>query len=105
MTLFMDVHSLGDAVSLDDVAKAHGADLETQDAYGVHYMRYWVSEDEGKIFYPSHGNVASATASPSLSAGPRPRPGSRNATSARVSVKYRIRSSRPISGNVRSRSS
>ena len=25
MTLFMDVHSLGDAVSLDDVAKAHGA--------------------------------------------------------------------------------
>ena len=50
MTLFMDVHSLGDAVSLDDVAKAHGADLETQDAYGVHYMRYWVSEDEGKIF-------------------------------------------------------
>jgi Protein of unknown function (DUF4242) len=50
MTLFMDVHSLGDAVSLDDVAKAHAADLETQDAYGVHYMRYWVSEDEGKIF-------------------------------------------------------
>ena len=53
MTLFMDVHSLGDAVSLDDVAKAHGADLETQDAYGVHYMRYWVSEDEGRSSTPA----------------------------------------------------
>jgi hypothetical protein len=31
---------------------------------------------------PSHGNVASATASLSLSAGPPPRRGSRNATSA-----------------------
>ena len=39
---------------------------------------------------PSYGNVASATASPSLSVGP-PRSGSRNATSAGVNVKYRIR--------------
>ncbi|CAM3309836.1 hypothetical protein PSET11_02482 [Arthrobacter ulcerisalmonis] len=42
---------------------------------------------------------------PSRSAGPRPRPGSTNATSAGVRVKKRNNSSRPISGNPRSRSS
>jgi hypothetical protein len=50
MPLYMDVHNLGAPVSLDDVAKAHAADLQTQDAHGVHYLRYWVNEDEGKIF-------------------------------------------------------
>jgi hypothetical protein len=50
MTLFMDVHNLGGPVTIDDVAKAHAADLETQDQYGVHYLRYWVDEGEGKIF-------------------------------------------------------
>jgi Protein of unknown function (DUF4242) len=50
MTLFMDVHNLGGPVTIDDVAKAHAADLETQDEYDVHYLRYWVDEGEGKIF-------------------------------------------------------
>jgi hypothetical protein len=50
MPLFMDVHNLGDAVSIDDVAKAHAADLEHQDDHGVHYLRYWVDEGQGKIF-------------------------------------------------------
>lgn len=50
MPLFMDVHNLGSGVAFDDVAKAHSADLATQDAYGVHYLRYWVDESEGKIF-------------------------------------------------------
>jgi len=54
---------------------------------------------------PSHGNVHSATDSPNRSAGPRPRPGSTNATSAGARVKNRNNSSRPISGNPRSRSS
>src|SRR5262249_31063 len=44
------------------------------------------------------------TASPSRSTGPRPRPGSTNATSAGVSVKHRISSSVPMSGYDRSRS-
>jgi hypothetical protein len=26
------------------------ADLETQEAYGVHYLRYWVDQEHGKIF-------------------------------------------------------
>ena len=50
MALFMDVHSLGDGVAMDDVAKAHQADLATQGAHGVDYLRYWVDESNGKIF-------------------------------------------------------
>jgi hypothetical protein len=50
MTLYMDVHSLDSGVKLADVANAHAADLATQDAYGVHYLRYWVDEGNGKIF-------------------------------------------------------
>jgi len=50
MPLFMDVHHMDGPVSMDDVAKAHAADLETQPDFGVHYMRYWVDEDHGKIF-------------------------------------------------------
>ena len=50
MALFMDVHTITDGVSADDVAKAHQADLETQAAHGVEYKRYWVDEKAGKIF-------------------------------------------------------
>jgi hypothetical protein len=50
MALYMDVHSLGDAVTVEDVAKAHEADLSHQDDHDVHYLRYWVDETNGKIF-------------------------------------------------------
>ena len=50
MALFMDVHNIAGGVSADDVAEAHGADLETQGKYGVSYLRYWVDETAGKIF-------------------------------------------------------
>ncbi len=50
MPLFMDVHSLGDGVTMQDVAKAHAADLATQDPHGVNYLRYWVDEGKGQIF-------------------------------------------------------
>jgi Protein of unknown function (DUF4242) len=50
MGLYIDVHNLAGPVTLDDVAKAHAADLETQDEHGVHYLRYWVDEGHGKIF-------------------------------------------------------
>jgi Protein of unknown function (DUF4242) len=50
MALFMDIHELNGAVALEDVANAHAADLATQDAHGVHYLRYWVDEGNGKIF-------------------------------------------------------
>jgi hypothetical protein len=50
MALFMDTHNLEGGVKASDVAQAHMADLKTQDEYGVHYLRYWVDEDAGKIF-------------------------------------------------------
>lgn len=51
MPLFMDVHeSLPEGATAADVARAHEADLKTQDAYGVKYMRYWVDESAGKVF-------------------------------------------------------
>ena len=50
MALFMDVHNISGGVSVDDVAKAHEADLATQDKHGVEYKRYWVDEKAGKIF-------------------------------------------------------
>lgn len=50
MALFMDVHNLDGGVTVDDVAKAHEADLATQGTHGVEYKKYWVNEAEGKIF-------------------------------------------------------
>jgi hypothetical protein len=50
MALFMDVHSMDGGVAVKDVAQAHAADLQTQDRFGVRYLRYWVDEGSGKIF-------------------------------------------------------
>lgn len=50
MPLFLDVHTIEGGVGADDVAKAHRADLETQEAHGVNYLRYWLDEAAGKIF-------------------------------------------------------
>lgn len=50
MPLFMDSHDLHGPVSAEEVAKAHAADLATQERYGVSYERYWVDESQGRIF-------------------------------------------------------
>jgi hypothetical protein len=51
MPLFMDVHeSLPEGATANDVAAAHEADVNTQDAHGVTYQRYWVDESSGKVF-------------------------------------------------------
>jgi hypothetical protein len=50
MPLFMDVHDFDGGVSMDDVAKAHLADLQTQGPHDVRYLRYWVDETAGKVF-------------------------------------------------------
>jgi uncharacterized protein DUF4242 len=50
MALYMDIHSIGGGVSVEDVARAHQADLEIQDKYDVRYLRYWVDERQGKVF-------------------------------------------------------
>ena len=50
MPLYMDVHTIDGGVTVDDVAKAHMADLQTQGKYDVRYLRYWVDEKCGKVF-------------------------------------------------------
>ncbi len=50
MPLYMDVHTIDSGVGIDDVAKAHMADLQTQGKYDVRYLRYWVDEKHGKVF-------------------------------------------------------
>ncbi|TMM34088.1 MAG: DUF4242 domain-containing protein [Actinobacteria bacterium] len=50
MPLFMDVHNIEGGVAAADVAAAHQADLATQPAHGVNYLRYWLDEGAGRIF-------------------------------------------------------
>lgn len=45
----MDIHELHGATP-EDVAKAHSADVETQQKYGVNYLKYWFNESCGKVF-------------------------------------------------------
>jgi hypothetical protein len=48
--MFIDTHDLHGPVTADEVAKAHAADLATQDEFDVRYERYWVDEAQGRIF-------------------------------------------------------
>jgi hypothetical protein len=48
--LYLDIHRVEGGVSIDDVVRAHRADLRTQDAYDVRFLRYWVDEARGRIF-------------------------------------------------------
>ncbi|MET0789496.1 MAG: DUF4242 domain-containing protein [Cellulomonas sp.] len=50
MPLFMDVHTMGGPLGMSDAAQAHQADLATQGAFDVSYLKYWVDEKQGKIF-------------------------------------------------------
>lgn len=47
--LYIDIHDLPGATA-KDVAEAHTKDVQTQGKYGVRYVRYWVNEEEGKVF-------------------------------------------------------
>jgi hypothetical protein len=51
MALYMDVHeALPEGAGANDVAGAHTRDLEIQEKYGVKYLRYWIDEQNGKVF-------------------------------------------------------
>ena len=50
MPLFMDVHHIAGGVAVNDVTKAHLADLQAQGAHDVNYLRYWVDEQAGRVF-------------------------------------------------------
>jgi hypothetical protein len=49
MPLYMDVHNLPGATA-KDVAAAHIKELQEQDKHGVRYLKYWVDEEQGKVF-------------------------------------------------------
>lgn len=50
MPLYMDVHRNVDGATAAAVAAAHQRDLDSQDEYGVNYMRYWLDESTGTLF-------------------------------------------------------
>ena len=53
MPLYMDIHDVKDATP-EDIAKAHEADMATQQKYGVEYVKYWFNESRGKVFCLCH---------------------------------------------------
>jgi peptidyl-tRNA hydrolase len=50
MPLFMDIHDKIEGLTADAVAHAHAADVQTQNKYGVQYLKYWFDEGNGKVF-------------------------------------------------------
>ena len=50
MPLFIDTHDVHGPVTAEEAAKAHAADLATQEEFDVRYERYWVDEARGRIF-------------------------------------------------------
>ena len=50
MPTYIDIHDVHGPISAEDLAKAHAADVEVQQKYGVKYLKYWVNESCGKVF-------------------------------------------------------
>jgi len=49
--LYIDVHQLEPGkVKFNDVAAAHAKDLAVEKKYGVHFINYWVDEEQGLIY-------------------------------------------------------
>jgi len=49
MPLYMDLHII-ENITVEEVKKAHIADLTIQKKYGVKYAKYWVNEKAGMVF-------------------------------------------------------
>ena len=56
----MDIHNLPEGTTPEDIAKAHGKDMEIQRKYGVEYSKYWVNESGRKLFCLAHAPSAEA---------------------------------------------
>ncbi|HRP55669.1 nickel-binding protein [Agriterribacter sp.] len=74
MPLYMDFHHI-ENVTVEDVKRAHMADVAIQDKYGVRYLQFWVNQEAGAVFcliegpdpetcekvhQMAHGNIACA---------------------------------------------
>jgi len=59
MDYFIDVHDLEPGkVKFKDVEGAHQKDLATQGKYGVKFHKYWVDEENGKVYCLSQARSA-----------------------------------------------
>jgi hypothetical protein len=56
MALYMDVHNLP-GVTAEDAAKAHAADLATQEEFGADFQRYWGERTAGQGVLPDRRAV------------------------------------------------
>jgi hypothetical protein len=50
MPLYMDIHHKVDGLTASAVMRVHEADVQTQEKYGVQYVKYWFDESSGKVF-------------------------------------------------------
>jgi Protein of unknown function (DUF4242) len=48
MLLYMDIHEIEGATA-DDLARAHAADVQIQEQYGVERHKYWFNERSEKV--------------------------------------------------------
>ncbi|MEX6690860.1 DUF4242 domain-containing protein [Danxiaibacter flavus] len=49
--MYIDVHQLEPGkVKFEDVAAAHAKDLAVEKKYGVHFINYWVDEQQGLVY-------------------------------------------------------
>jgi Protein of unknown function (DUF4242) len=48
--LYIDEHKHIPGLTAEAVAGAHQRDVETQEKYGVKYLKYWFDEGTGKVF-------------------------------------------------------
>lgn len=50
MPLYMDIHKNLKGLTQSVAEGAHGKDLRVQEKYGVDYLKYWYSENDGTAF-------------------------------------------------------
>ncbi|HLN52396.1 MAG TPA: DUF4242 domain-containing protein [Lentimicrobium sp.] len=46
----MDIHNHIPGLTPQAVAEAHRKDIETQEKFGVNYLKYWYDEKTGRVF-------------------------------------------------------
>ncbi len=49
MPTFLDIHNMPGA-TVAAVAEAHQQDVANQDKHGAKFTKYWVDEEQGKVF-------------------------------------------------------
>lgn len=59
--LYIDVHQLEPGkAKFEDVAAAHAKDLAVEKKYGLHFINYWVDEEQGRVYCLSSASDTSS---------------------------------------------